>query len=455
MGKAVPLPVIWRANPGPQDTFLRCSVYEALYGGAAGGGKSDALLAAATRYIGEPSYAAILFRRTYPELEKSLVERSLTLYRRQGGRYNDQKKMWRFPSGARIMFGHMEHEKDKLQYQGAEFQFCGFDELTHFTESQYLYLMSRLRSSQGLPCFMRGSSNPGGPGHEWVMRRWAAWLDPAYEGKRAAAGEARAFVRDGESEVEVQIGSEGSLARTFIPAKVADNPHLAENDPGYVARLKTLDVVTRRRLLDGDWAVRPARGLYFKRGWISILDGAQTNDIVKRVRYWDRAATDPAEVGDKRDPDWTIGVKLSKTSRGLYIVEHVARERAEPHEIERLIKNTAQQDGQDVEIGLEQEPGASGKFEVKYYIRELAGYNIRAWPATGDKITRAGPVSAQAAAGNIKLVRGAWNEPFLATLESFPEGHDDDVDALSGAFSVLNPISAGDSDFIPVGKRRW
>jgi predicted phage terminase large subunit-like protein len=153
------------------------------------------------------------------------------------------------------------------------------------------------------------------------------------------------------------------------------------------------------------------------------------------VRFWDRAATEPTEG---TDPDYTAGVKLSKLVDGRFYVEHVERFRYSPFKRDQIIKNTATTDSVAVEIVLEQEPGASGKAEISYIIGKLAGFRVTAVSATGDKVTRAGPASSQAEAGNILVRRAEWNKAFFEELTNFPDGnHDDQVDALSGAFNAL------------------
>lgn len=209
----------------PQAAFLLLEHREALYGGAAGGGKSDALLMAALQYVDVPGYSAILFRRTFADLALpgALMDRAEQWLRGTDARWNDRDKTWTFPSGATLTFGYLEHEGDKYRYQGAEFQFVGFDELTQFTETQYRYLFSRLRRLQGseVPIRMRGATNPGGDGHQWVHAR---------------------FLVAGAAE-----------GRVFVPAKLDDNPSLDREE--YVQSLSELDEVTRRHLLDGDWSV--------------------------------------------------------------------------------------------------------------------------------------------------------------------------------------------------------
>jgi predicted phage terminase large subunit-like protein len=434
----------WDANPGVQTAFLGSASYEALYGGAAGGGKSEALLMAATRYVDRPYYKAALFRRTFPELERSLIERSHQYYENLfGGRYNEQKKTWSFESGAKILFGHLEHERSVHDHQSAEYQYLGFDELTSFTEKQYTYMLSRARSSRGIPVRVRSATNPGGVGHKWVLRRWAPWMIPQsavpfpdfpdFAGPFVKPGQVLYFRGSHEC---VPAGTVGGLSRVFIPAKVQDNPHLMHNDPDYVHRLQQLDKVTREQLLGGNWLIRPAAGEYFKRAMFKIVDAAPAA-VLGRVRAWDKAATKPHDGNP--DPDWTAGLRMSRSVDGLFYIEHVLRFREAVGEVEASIKATAAADGYGVDIRLAEDPAAAGKFEAAYYVGQLAGYNVTAVKETGDKVTRAKPFAAQAQAGNVLLVRGPWLEQFFEELEAFPTDgvHDDQVDAASAAFAQL------------------
>jgi predicted phage terminase large subunit-like protein len=424
----------WRPNPGPQTQFLASSAYEVLFGGAAGGAKTESLIVAPLRWVDERDFRALLLRRTFPELEKSIVDRARQLYPAAvpGARYHDQKKYWQFPSGARIYFGHAEHEHDVHQYQGAEFQFVGFDELTHFTERQYTYLLSRARSSKGLPIRIRAATNPGGEGHEWVFRRWAPWLDPQAQ-DRAAPGETRAYVNTADGERYVPAGTPGALTRTFIPSRIVDNPHLMRHDPAYEQRLMGLDPVTRAQLLAGDWLARPARGAYFKRAWVTLFLEALPVGVAARVRYWDLAA----------GGDWAVGVRMARLLDRRFVVEHVARVRGTPHEVRATVKATAREDGVAVPVYLEQDPGQAGKDQIASYATELAAFAVRGRPKRVDKVTAFGPLSGQCEAGLVGVVRGLWNTPYFDELEAFPDGaHDDQVDASSGAYAVL--VGLGD-----------
>lgn len=387
----------------PQAAFLLLSCGEALYGGAAGGGKSDALLMAALQYVDTPGYAAILFRRTFADLAlpEALMDRAGQWLGGTAARWSGDRKTWTFPSGATLSFGYLENENDKYRYQGAAFQFVGFDEATQFTQTQYTYLFSRRRRLVGseVPLRTRAASNPGGVGHEWVRQR---------------------FLIEGPAK-----------GRVFVPAKLADNPFLDEAT--YLDGLAELDPVTRKRLRDGDWNARGAGGL-FKREWFEIVDRAPVK--AQRVRFWDLAATEPNP--ENPDPDWTVGLKLAEAD-GVFYVEHVERGRWRPKGVRDRVKLTAGLDGHGVPVAIEQEGGSSGKDTIDRYQRDtLLGYSCTGVRSTGDKVTRAGPVSSACEAGNVKLVRGPWISDFLDELEAFPEGsHDDQVDALSGAHRRL------------------
>lgn len=235
--------VIW-APSKRQLAMMARPEFEALYGGAAGGGKSDYLLVEALRQVRIREYRAIIFRKTYPELE-DLIGRSMELYRAAfpKARYNSSRHAWTFPSGAMIYFGSMQHPKDRLKYQGRHFDFVGFDELTHFSWDEYNYLFSRVRSSApGLRRYIRSTANPGGPGHGWVKSRF---VSPAEPGTTIV-------------ETKETTDPKGNILRftrdcIFIPSKVFDNPDLIRNNPDYVASLAMMPEALRKALLDGDW----------------------------------------------------------------------------------------------------------------------------------------------------------------------------------------------------------
>lgn len=382
-----------------QAEFLLSTEEEVFYGGAAGGGKSDALLMAALQYVEAPWYSALILRRTYPELtqEGGLIDRSHEWLGETDAEWSESRKQWTFPTGATLQFGHMEYEKDKYRYQGSAYHFIGFDELTQFTETQYRFMFRSLRkdADDWLPLRMRATGNPGGPGHDWVKERFI----------------------------------EGD--KRFIPSTWRENPYLDRES--YERALNELDWITRRQLRDGDWYTNPQGGL-FQRDWFSVHDEAPR--VVDAVRFWDLAATKPTGGSD---PDYTVGLLLGKDESGDAWVLDVRRIRGTPREVERLIVQTAQVDGPDIRIRKEEEGGASGKMLTEHFRGLLAGYDFRGVRPVGDKYARARPVSSYAEAGRIHLLRGPWVKEFLDEVEAFPmDGvHDDQVDALSGAFREL------------------
>lgn len=227
-----------------QAVFQSRGEYEALYGGAAGGGKSDALLTEALRQVHIPHYRALILRKTYPQLSE-LIDRSRSLYKAAYPKasYNDSKHFWNFPSGAKIYFGAMQHTKDRINYQGKRYDFIAFDELTHFTWDEYSYMFSRNRpSGEGTRCYIRATTNPGGIGHSWVKERFITCAPPLTPVKTNMQ------ITDPDGNV---INMERN--RIFVPSTVFDNAELLKNDPNYLANLSLLPEKEKRALLYGDW----------------------------------------------------------------------------------------------------------------------------------------------------------------------------------------------------------
>lgn len=235
--------VIWKPQPR-QAALMRRWEDEALYGGAAGGGKSDCALAEALRQIHIPHYRGLILRKTYPQLSE-LIDRSTELYKSaiKEARYNDSKHYWIFPSGAKIFFGSMQHTKDRVNYQGKRYDFIDFDELTQFTWDEYSYLFSRNRpSGPGTRCYIRGQANPGGVGHGWVKERFITPAPPM----TTIWEEVNIRHPDGKEEKRRR-------SRVFVPSTVFDNKILLENDPDYLTSLAALPEAERQALLYGDW----------------------------------------------------------------------------------------------------------------------------------------------------------------------------------------------------------
>jgi len=426
----------WRPNSAPQEAFLSYGGFEAGYGGAANGGKSEALLMDALYGLGHPSYRAILFRRTFDELKKTLIDRAREFYPHLGGREHKTDHVWVFPRGEQIGFSHMAELTDYRRFDSAEFQFVAFDEATSFYREQVLFMASRLRSSKGIRPRLRWASNPGGVGHDWIFDRYAPWLDtrPEYSGPRARFGEVLWFLPDpskpdGDGMV-VPRGTPGALPRTFIRSLPTDNP---ATDRQYLDQLDLLDRVTRAQKKLGDWLIKPGRGLYFQRTWWRYLDAAPPRaSWRKAVRAWDFGAT--------VDGDWTVGVLYVHVPTAIepFVIVDVVRFRGTPGQVVALVKATAEADGHDVDIVLPQDPGQAGKHQADDYVAKLAGYRVHTHRPTGEKTVRASPHSSQVEHGQVAMVRAAWNAQFVSEHQEFPDDTwDDQVDAAADGFRWL------------------
>lgn len=443
-------------QPGPQTSFLSSSADIVIYGGAAGGGKTFGILLEPLRHISNRDFGAVIFRRVTPQItaEGALWDESVKLYPLLGAEPKVGDLSWRFPSSAALSFAHLEHDKTVLSYQGAQIPFIGFDELTHFTKYQFWYMVSRNRSMCGVRPYIRATCNPDAD--SWVAEFIAWWIDqetgyPLPE----RAGVLRWFVRIGDAiewadrpeDLAKHIAPDGQpippKSITFIPAKLSDNAILMAKDPGYRANLMALPTIERERLLAGNWKIRAAAGLLFKRIWCSVVDAVPFGTVF--VRGWDLAATPKTE---SNDPDRTCGTKIGRLPDGRFIVAHHTRMWGSPSDVETALLNTATQDGIETRIAIPQDPAQAGKSQAANIAKLLAGYDVRFAPASGDKITRFAPFSAQAEAGNVLVLRGPWNEEWFSALEGFgPEAaHDDDADSTSEAFNALTgprPLAFG------------
>jgi predicted phage terminase large subunit-like protein len=393
----------------PQKVFLRTNAMEALFGGAAGGGKSSALLMAALQYVEVPGYSALLFRRTLQDLTLpgALMDRFQSwISNYDDVRWNANTYTATFPSGARIGFGYLNNKEDYLRYKGVEVQFVGMDEVTEIREADYRYLFSRLRRpSSGplaqVPLRMRCASNPA---PNWVRQR---------------------FLVEGPSK-----------NRVFVPSKLTDNPGV--DAESYRRALQELPPEERKRLEEGDWWVT-SLGSMFDRSSFVIVDPFDlpefSSKTARMVRFWDLAGTEPSPSNP--DPDWSVGT-LVLYADGIAWVVDVRRARVKGEKVEQLVAQTAAEDGPLVSIRMETEPGSAGKNLIDQYARYVVpGYDFQGVRATGDKVTRARPFAAAVANGNVRVVRSMWLTDWLDELSAFPESsaHDDQVDSVVGAFT--------------------
>jgi predicted phage terminase large subunit-like protein len=400
-------------------------------------------------------FFAVFFRRNTTQIRNpgGLWDESMKLYPFAGGNPVASILEWRWPNGGKVKMAHLENENTILEWQGSQVPLFLFDELTHFSQAQFFYMLSRNRSMCGVKPYIRASCNPDAD--SWVATFIEWWIDqttglPIEE----RSGVVRWFIRlqdsifwaDSRQDLVDKYGNpelpddhEDQVrpkSVTFIPAKLSDNKALLKGDPDYKANLMALSRVERERLLYGNWKIKPAAGLYFKRSDVNIVD-IIPDDVEKWVRRWDFAATVAGEANP--DPDWTASVLMGRRKNGRYIVANVTHDRKKSHDVRELVKRVANNDTRKVRIGISIDPGQAGVEQAQSYVRELAGFVVETIRETGDKITRADPVAAQWQAGNIDILRGVWNEEFFMELEAFggSKGHDDQVDCLSGAFLML------------------
>jgi predicted phage terminase large subunit-like protein len=360
-----------------QLAFALAEEREVLFTGSGGCGKTVGLLAAALADVDRPGYRALLVQRTMAG-PVSLAELAREWLEPTSASWDSTARVWRFPSGALLDLGH-----ERYAYVAGQYHFVGVDDLTLFSDVEYRRLFQVWRRRQGstVPMRVRVATSPGGPGHDWVRERFA--------------------IDNPQSALP--------FGRRVIAATMDDNPYLDREE--YRRSLANLDPVRRAQLEGGDWSIRQG-GAIFQRQWFRIVDRAPAG--LRRVRFWDLAATaEPTRTDLLYDPDYTVGALLGQAHDGTVYVLDVVRRRLDPHDVKRLVRQTAELDGREVVIGMEQESGASGKSVIHEYRRILAGYTFQARQPFADKVTRAAPYASYAEGGGVRLVRAPWNAAFL------------------------------------------
>lgn len=410
------------------------------------------------------------------------------------------KPMFVFPSGSKVTFDHLERYSDCLSYQGSQIPLIEFDELTHFDERVFWYMLSRNRSDSGVPGYIRASTNPDPD--SWVRKLIAWWIGPDGYAIPERSGVIRWFIRVqgnvtwGDTKEEMlarQVigykgivklesrnhfpleGEEGVVyynkdlrayytwnngdyedlitpkSVTFIASLLSDNAILMRSDPSYLANMKALPYVEQERLLGGNWDVRPSAGDYFPRSKATIIDEIP-NDVVKWVRAWDLAATEDRKTNNPEDgPAFTAGVLMGKRRNGRYVIADVINKRMNSSDVMNTVLNTAKIDKKvhkRVKIRLSQDPGQAGKAQIEQYIKMLSGFSVSAVRETGDKITRAEPFSAQwigvhgSETGNVDVLNAEWTEAYLSQMDACPQGKFwDMIDASSNGFNELESMN--------------
>lgn len=468
-------------NPGPQSDFLSTAADVAIYGGAAGGGKTFALLLDVTRGVHKPDFNAVIFRRQSTELD-SLWKEAKSIY---GDAFPEAEFVTRpyrvrFPSGATLKLTHLNQEDDKRRHKGAEYDFIGFDELTGFTEAQFTYLLTRNRTTVGgVDPWVRGTTNPDK--NSWVRE----WVDP-YIGDDGFAvdercGKVKYFtIGDDDGIRWVHEGWTGPdpdivpTSFTFIAATLEDNPALLEASPKYKSNLYNKRRVDRQRLLRGNWDAQE-RGGPFKHHSIQTKKREELPDLTGEVRYWDLADTEPHP--DNPEPCHTAGLRVAVIERMWTVCMFDGDEEDEPcyfweqgrrdGECPRCGRETldsqtrevvivtgadwfrlsgskkrermqrvARSDGTGVTIGVEQEPGATGKESARDYEEEVFGpeYHVVSDRPTGKKESRIASVTGHAEQGRLWVVDAPWSRDFIDALEALDPK--DVADALAGGYRL-------------------
>lgn len=456
-----------RPQPGPQELFLSTPADLAVIGGSVYGGKSWCLVIEALRHIDNPAFNFVCFRREMPEITQpgGLWDESLKWYPAVGGEPRENMHEWFFPSGAWGKFSGLQLEKDKENFKGAQICLLMFDQLEMFTETQFWYLLSRNRSLSGIPPYMRASVNPDPDSFLATLLAWWIDQDSGYS-LPERSGIIRWFLRqdddrlvwstvecppedyanyeqrkqEARAEIERRFPGQGrfALSLTYVLARLQDNKIGQEIDPDYEARVRMLTYVERERLLGGDrggnWKVRATAGKIFNRAWFDLVEAAPVDCVW--VRYWDKAGTEGGGCN-------SAGVRLgySPSTRAYYVASCIAGQWS-AHNREAVIRQTAELDGPDIPIYVEQEPGSGGKESAINTVLSLPGYVVRPDKVTGEKIRRAYPLSAMSEARNVKLVRGAWTEEWLTEAHQYEDTAPlkDRIDATAGAFNKLAQI---------------
>lgn len=436
---------------GPQTMFMASGADIVIYGGAAGGGKTYALLMEPLRHRNVKGFGGVIFRKNFNQItaEGGLWDASHKIFEQVEGA--EAKKSpslhWEFAGGGRLSFAHIDREEDLQKWMGTEICMLAFDELTHFSKHQFTYMLSRNRSTCGVKPYVRATCNPDAD--SWVADFIEWWIDQdtGYPIKERS-GQIRYMLMINDTFVWGDTAEElaekydrpvdDCKSVTFIASTLADNKILMEQDPGYMANLKAMTEVDRERLLNGNWKIKASAGRYFKRTQIELIE-VVPKDIVMWCRAWDFAATSEDENGNA---DYTSGVLMGRRANGMIVILDVINMQIKAGEVEKLLLNTSIMDkqkyGYQYIVRIPQDPGAAGKILAQQYVKLLMGFNVKAEGISGDKELRATPFAAQWQNGNIQVLQAAWNDEYLSQLESFPESlHDDMVDASSDAFTEL------------------
>lgn len=475
---------------------------------AAGAGKTYAITLNPLSSMNKERFNTVIFRRTKEDLKKSggPLDEAKSMYSKiPGVEYNTGEKEFTFPylvepgkpeqpetKGMNVRFEGLEHLDSVLKFQGAQIESIVFDELTHFEESQFTYMMTRNRTGTGIAhkCTVKATTNP--ETGSWV-RKWLDWylwpFGSVYpQGYKSPTGEDVSGqecgglpIRERSGKItyyvihptdglqfattkkellgkypdqcyldgDILTGREpdpmgGIKSFTFISASVYDNPKMLQSNPGYISSLRNQPKHIADGLLGGNWDSTAGGGLYFKREWITDNpSGSRELDRLPNIplsylRYWDRAATKPSV--EFPNPDWTVGARMAKDMDGNIYVIGLERDRLDPGGVEDLMKATAERDGTSCPMWVEQDPGSGGKTDVYNIARKFSKYPVMIHRPSKDKLTKGLPFSAACKNGMVYFIKGQYLNTCYHELETFDNDgkkKDDQWDSITGGYNQL------------------
>lgn len=440
-----------RPNSKPQWDFLASRADVALYGGAAGGGKTFALLMEAARWLHVRRFGSVFFRRTRPELtqEKGAWDKSQEIYYGMGGAPNFQELKWYFRGGASVKFASLQHEKNVKDWGSSQLPLVLIDQVETFTEKMFWGLWGRCRTDIGIRPYMRMACNPS---DNWLLTLFEWWIDDEGFAIPERSGKVRYAYRYGE-EIHWSDTPENLIIRfsrpgrkvhpisfTFIPAKLSDNVDLETADPEYRAKLELLPYDERMRLLGddkrgGNWRVKFGAGMFPEGSW-RLIDRYHENAAY--VRFWDTAASTKADNDTTKAA--TAGVLMAIDHEGPVVLDVVEVWEEEAARM-RTMRNTAELDRQQyghVVQWVEEEGGGAGKDMAGHYIRLFSGMEAYTQRPERDKVTRARPWASVQQAGGVRVLITDWTKGFIDQHKAFPfASRKDKVDAAAGAYSKV------------------
>jgi predicted phage terminase large subunit-like protein len=443
-------------------------------GGAAGSSKTFFLLidSAKQEFVRTPGYNCVIFRRSYPQLTNpgGIVDESKVLYGKIGGRYTSKPPTWRWDAfNSQVAFRPLQYDDSIYDYMGAQFARIGFDELTHFSATQFYYMLSRNRSACGVKPQVRATMNPDAD--SWVSSfiQWY-WNPETGYPIMERSGVMRYFLRlnntthwgDTREELIEQhydqlapvVEASNGLVTfndmiksfSFIAATIYDNPALLKVNPQYLSNLNSLDEVEKQRLLFGNWKIRHDSGLVFDSNWFEIIDEMPREPLIK-IRFWDLAATAREDAGSSSCS--TAGCLIGMLGSNIYIMDLQVLQ-VKGGDVIHPIRGCAIGDGIGTKIRFELEGGASGKIVEEGFTNEIQKldrrYDVKAIKPDKSKLQRALPLATQARLGYVYLLRSEWNGDFLSACEAFDGLRrprvNDIIDAVTGAFEqATNPAN--------------